>query len=315
MDVAGAVHLFGPPEAIAAQVRNRVRTELGLAVSVGVARTKHLAKIASQVAKPDGLVVVAPDRESEFLAPLPVGLIWGVGPATRARLAARGVHTIGQLAAVEKTRLQAVVGRAAGAKLSDLAANLDLRRVQPGRRATSVGAQSALGRRTATRDVAGVTVDFLADRIAVRLRKTGRAGRTVTVRVRFLQLRSVTRSVTMRHAVATTKSISETALGLVMAALADNPDESEITLIGLSVSHLVDEPPTQLVLPFRLPAGVNASASPPEDLRRSLDDSMDDVRRRFGRSAVGFAAVALSKVSRVPDDFRALAEKDDVDEE
>ena len=310
MDVAGSIHLFGSPGVIAEALRLRVRAELGLPVSVGVARTKHLAKIASQVAKPDGLVVVEPDREGDFLAPLPVGLIWGVGPATRARLAARGVQTIGQLAAIEKTSLQAVVGKAAGSKLSDLASNLDPRRVSPGRRAVSVGAQSAMGRRPATVDAAAVTVDFLADRVAARLRKSGRAGRTISVRVRFLELRSVSRAVTVRHAVATTKAISELALELVGAALGDNPDEREITLVGLSVSHLVDEPPIQLVLPFPPSPGRLRAPTAAEDHRRALDDSMDDLRRRFGRSAVGYAAVALSPVSGVPDEFRALAEHD-----
>lgn len=310
MDVTGSVHLFGSPEVIAESLRRRVRTELGLPVSVGVARTKHLAKVASQVAKPDGLVVVEPDRESQFLSPLPVGLIWGVGPATKARLAAQGVHTIGQLAAIEKKSLQAVVGKAAGAKLSDLASNLDPRRVQSGRRAVSVGAQSAMGRRPATVDAAAVTVDYLADRIATRLRKAGRAGRTISVRIRFLELRSVSRALTLRHAVATTKAISETALELIGVALAENPTEREITLVGLSVSRLVDEPPIQLVLPFAPSPGRLRAATAAEDLRRALDDSMDDLRRRFGRSAVGYAAVALGDVSRVPDEFRALAEHD-----
>ena len=310
MDVSGSVHLFGPPAAIAESLRARVRDELGLAVSVGVARTKHLAKIASQVAKPDGLVVVEPEREAQFLGPLPVGLIWGVGPATRTRLADRGIHTIGQLAAVERTTLQGVVGKAAGAKLSDLASNLDPRRVQTGRRATSVGAQSAMGRRPATVEAASITVDFLADRVAGRLRKAGRAGRTISVRVRFLELRSVSRAVTLRHAVATTKAISEIALELVGAALAENPQEPEITLVGLSVSKLVDEPPIQLVLPFAPATGRLRASTATEDLRRALDDSMDDLRRRFGRASVGYASVALSDVSRVPEEFRELAEHD-----
>jgi DNA polymerase IV len=310
MDVGGSVHLFGPAEAIAESLRGRVLTELGLPVSVGVARTKHLAKIASQVAKPDGLVVVPTDRESQFLSPLPVGLIWGVGAATRARLAARGIHTIGQLAAIEKKSLQAVLGKSAGSKLSDLASNLDPRPVRPGRRAVSVGAQSAMGRRPATVDAAAVTVDYLADRIAARLRKAGRAGRTISVRVRFVELRSVSRAVTLRHAVATTKAISETALELVGVALSENPDEREITLVGLSVSRLVDEPPIQLVLPFAPSPGRLRAITAGEDLRRALDDSMDDLRQRFGRSAVGYAAVALGDVSRVPDEFRALAEHD-----
>src|SRR5215472_396529 len=116
-DVAGCTQLFGPPAEIAKEVRRRVRAELGLTISVGVARTKHLAKIASQVAKPDGLVVVDPDTELNFLHDLPVGLMWGVGPVTRARLAEIGVHSIGQLAKLPGWSLERIVGRAVGEKL------------------------------------------------------------------------------------------------------------------------------------------------------------------------------------------------------
>src|ERR1700731_622887 len=142
-DVAGCTHLFGPPAAIARAIRHRVRAELGLPISVGVARTKHLAKIASQVAKPDGLVVVDPDGEHEFLEPLPVGLIWGVGPVTRARLAEIGVLTIGQLAKTPEWSLERLLGPAAGEKLAVLAWNHDPREIKTHRQAGSAGAQSA----------------------------------------------------------------------------------------------------------------------------------------------------------------------------
>src|SRR3989454_10029455 len=142
-DVAGCTHLFGPPAEIASAIRHRVRQELGLPVSVGVARTKHLAKIASQVAKPDGLLVVQPERELEFLHPLPVGLMWGVGPVTRARLARAGICTIGELTALPGGLLGRLLGQAAGDKLESLAVNADPRRILTARRAASVGAQSA----------------------------------------------------------------------------------------------------------------------------------------------------------------------------
>src|SRR5688500_8152500 len=163
-DVAGCTHLFGSPANIAQRIRQRVRTEIGLPISVGVARTKHLAKVASQVAKPDGLVVVEPEREAAFLAPLPVGLIWGVGPVTRARLEAVGVRTIGELAATSRPSLEALLGRAIGTKLSSLAVNVDLRRVTTTNRAASVGAQSALGRQHPTPVLIRVTLGYLADR-------------------------------------------------------------------------------------------------------------------------------------------------------
>ena len=148
-DVAGCTHLFGPPAEIARAIRQRVRAELGLPISVGVARTKHLAKIASQVAKPDGLVVVDPDTELEFLHHLPVELMWGVGPVTKARLAEIGVLTIGQLARTPGWSLERLLGPAAGQKLAALAWNRDPREIKTHRRAGSVGAQSAIGRKPA----------------------------------------------------------------------------------------------------------------------------------------------------------------------
>ena len=164
-DVAGCTHLFGSPAEIARTVRARVRAELGLPMSIGVARTKHLAKIASQVAKPDGLVVVDPDTELEFLHELPVALMWGVGPATEARLAKIGVTTIGQLAESSPQSVERLLGHAAGRKLTALAWNRDPRQIQTRRRAHSAGAQSALGRRPAIERVFKPTLHHLADRI------------------------------------------------------------------------------------------------------------------------------------------------------
>src|SRR6516165_9241079 len=145
-DVAGCTHLFGPPTEIARAIRRRVRAELGLPISVGVARTKHLAKIASQVAKPDGLVVVDPKTELDFLHDLPVELMWGVGPVAKARLVEAGVLTIGQLAQMPGRSLEHLLGPAAGEKLSALAWNRDPREIDTHRRSRSAGAQSALGR-------------------------------------------------------------------------------------------------------------------------------------------------------------------------
>ena len=194
LDVAGAIHLFGTPTEIAAAIRRRVRDEIGLPLSVGVARTKHLAKVASQVAKPDGLVAVAPGDEAAFLDPLPIGLIWGVGPTTERRLHEAGIFTVGQLAKAGSPNLGSLLGHAVGTKLAALSANIDERTVETPARSKSIGAQAALGRRDATRDLIRETLGYLADRVAGRLRKANLAGRTVTVRVRFPGLRSVTRS-------------------------------------------------------------------------------------------------------------------------
>ena len=150
LDVTGSTHLFGPPAEIAAGLRARVRREVGLPISIGAARTKHLAKVASQVAKPDGLVVVEPERERAFLDPLPVGLMWGVGPVAQRRLAERGVHTIGELAEMSPRALEGLLGHAVGLKLAALAVNEDPRRISD-RRAGQVGRRAVRDRRRTSR--------------------------------------------------------------------------------------------------------------------------------------------------------------------
>ncbi|MGI8684225.1 MAG: DNA polymerase IV [Acidimicrobiales bacterium] len=308
LDVAGARRLFGSPAVIAETLRRRVRTEIGLPVSVGVARTKHLAKIASQVAKPDGLVVVEPAREAQFLRPLAVRLMWGVGPVTQARLLSMGICTIGDIADTPSAVLRHLLGRAVGGKLGSLAANADPRRIETSRRVSSVGAQSALGRRPADADLLSSSLGFLADRVASRLRAAGRAGRTVTVRVRFPGMRSVTRSVTLPVAISATRTLTEVALELVGVALAENPEEHEITLVAVSVSNLVGEPALQLELDLgddRHRPGTTTNA-----LRWAVDRSVDTVRSRFGRQSVSYARTALESEGRVPDEFRELAEHD-----
>ncbi len=307
LDVSGSVHLFGPAEAIGEQIRERVRSEIGLPISVGAARTKHLAKIASQVAKPDGLVVVSPSGEREFLDPLPVGLVWGIGPVTRQRLAERGIHTIGQLAAAPDAALRSLLGQALGTKVGALAANNDRRRVQPNTRAGSVGAQSAFGRRDISPDLIRSVLGHLADRVAGRLRAKHRAGRTVTVRVRFASMRAVTRSHTGAHPVSTTLTLTEIAERLVLKALCDHPDQQQISLLAISVSNLVDQPVLQLELPL-LPDDAERPGSRVGAARWAVDHSVDAVRLRFGRAAVGYASVVLSRHRSVPDEFRELAE-------
>jgi DNA polymerase-4 len=309
LDVAGSRRLFGPPERIAADIRRRVAGEVGLPISIGAARTKHLAKIASQVAKPDGLVVVEPGREREFLDPLPVGLVWGVGPVTRARLAERGITTIGRLARASPDALARIVGGEAAARLRALANDEDPRLVRPGGRARSVGAQSALGRARVTDALLAEVLGHLADRVAGRLRAKGRAGRTVTVRVRFADMRAVTRSLTVAEPVASTLTLREIGEALVRQALADHPRERIVTLLAISVSQVAQEPEVQLELPV---AGDDAHrpGSPTGAARLAADRSMDAVRRRFGRTAVGYATVALSERGAVPDEFRELAERD-----
>ena len=308
-DVAGCTHLFGPPVDIARKIRARVRAELDLPISIGVARTKHLAKIASQVAKPDGLVLVEPASELTFLHDLPVELMWGVGPATKARLAEQGIHTIGQLANMPGWSLQRVVGRAIGEKLTALAWNRDPREIETRRRAHSAGAQSALGRKPAQEHVIRPTLRHLADRIATRLRAKSRPGRTVTVRVRFADLRAVTRSITLDAPIAATASLSEIAEELVRAALADHPQERIISLLGISVSHLERDWDVQLELPLGLEDEKRRPGTKRGMARWLADRAIDKIRGRFGWEAVEYGS-ALGLARSVPDEFRELAEKD-----
>jgi DNA polymerase-4 len=309
LDVSGSTHLFGPPAVIGDRLRRQVRHEVGLPISIGAARTKHLAKVASQVAKPDNLIVVEPDAERQFLDPLPVGLMWGVGPVAEQRLAERGIRTIGELARTPSRALEGLLGHAVGAKLAALALNEDPRRIVTSDRARSVGAQSALGRRSPTPELAREVLGHLADRVASRLRAKDRAGRTVTVRVRFAGMRSVTRSLTLPAPIATTLTLTEVAEQLAWQAIADQDDPSvEISLLAISVSNLAAQHVIQLELPV-----------PPDDPRRpgsakgaarwAMDKSMDAVRGKFGRDAVGYLP-ERTRSAGVPDEFRELAERE-----
>jgi DNA polymerase-4 len=307
-DVAGCTHLFGSPPEIAREVRRRVRAELGLPISMGVARTKHLAKIASQVAKPDGLMVVDPETELDFLHDLPVELMWGVGPVTRARLAKIGVHTIGELAKMPGWSLERIVGRAVGDKLTALAWNRDPREIKT-HRAQSAGAQSALGKKPAEEQVFRPTLRHLADRVATRLRAKSRPGRTVTVRVRFADMHSVTRSVTLDAPISATAILAEIAEELVRVALIDHPEEENISLLAISVSHLEQHWEMQLEFPLGLEDEKRRPGTKRGMARWTADRAIDLIRDRFGWDAVGYGSVMLGLSRSVPDEFRELAEK------
>src|SRR5499433_3738473 len=309
-DVAGCTHLFGSPPEIARAVRRRVRAELGLPISIGVARTKHLAKIASQVAKPDGLVVVDPEGELDFLHDLPVELMWGVGPVTRAQLAEIGVHTIGQLAKIPGYSLERLLGRAAGEKLTALAWNRDPREIRTHHRAQSAGAQSALGKKPAHEQVFRPALRHLADRVASRLRAKSRPGRTVTVRIRFADLHSITRSITLDAPISATATLAEIAEELVCSALADHPEEKIISLLAISVSHLEKQWKQQLELPLGLSDEKRRPGTKKGMARWTADRAVDMIRDRFGWDAVGYGSVVLEPSRSVPDEFRELAEKE-----
>jgi DNA polymerase-4 len=261
------------------------------------------------VAKPDGLLIVDPETELNFLHDLPVELMWGVGPATQARLAEQGIVTIGQLANMPGWSLRRVVGGAAGEKLAALAWNRDPREIKSHRRAQSAGAQSALGRKPADERIFRPALRHLADRIATRLRAKSRPGRTVTVRVRFADLRSVTRSITLDTPISATTSLAEIAEELVRAALADHPQERMISLLGISVSHLEKHWDVQLEFPLGLGDEKRRPGTQKGMARWMADRAVDKIRDRFGWDAVEYgSAMGLSR--SVPDEFRELAEKD-----
>ena len=306
-DVSGSIELFGAPIEIAKTVRRRVREELGLPISIGVACTKHLAKIASQVAKPDGLVVVDPNTELAFLHNLPVELMWGVGPATKARLAETGITTIGELARSSPQSVERLLGRATGRKLAALAWNCDPRAIQTHRRAHSAGAQSALGRKPATERVFRPVLQHLADRIARRLRAKSRPCRTVTVRVRFADLKSVTRALTLPAPISATTTLTEIAVDLVRGVLADHREERTISLLAISASNLGEDLTPQLELPLGLGDEGRLPGSRKGMARWRADTAIDAIRDRFGWEAVGYASSLLGGLRSVPDDFRRLA--------
>ena len=262
------------------------------------------------MAKPDGLVVVDPETELDFLHKLPVELMWGVGPVTRARLAEIGVHTIEQLAKIPGCSLERLLGRIAGEKLMALAWNRDPRDIKTHRRAQSAGAQSALGRKPAKEQVFRPTLRHLADRVATRLRAKSRPGRTVTVRVRFADMHSVTRSVTLGAPISATTTLAEIAEDLVRTALADHPDEKTISLLAISVSHLEKHAKVQLELPLGLEDEKRRPGTKRGMARGTADRAVDAIRDRFGWDAVGYGSVMLGLSRSVPDEFRELAEKD-----
>jgi len=271
LDVRGLDHISGTPVEIAARLRRRVREEVGLPITVGVARTKFLAKVASRVAKPDGLLVVQPDRELEFLHPLPVEALWGVGRVTAAKLHERGITTVGQVAMLAELELVSMLGRASGRHLHALAHNHDPRPVEVRRRRRSIGAQRALGRRRRSPEELATVLIALVDRTARRLRAAKRVCRTVVLRMRFEDFTRATRSYTLREATDQTHVILQAAAGLLRAA---RPmiERRGLTLLGIALANLADAGAVQLVLPF--------------DRARDLDAVVDRVRDRFGSGAI-----------------------------
>jgi DNA polymerase IV len=273
LDVGGLRRIAGPPSEIAAGLRRDVLEQVGLPITVGVARTKFLAKVASGVAKPDGLLVVPTDGELAFLHPLPVERLWGVGPVTATKLRDRGIRTVGAVARLGEAALVSMLGVASGRHLHALAHNHDPRPVQVGRRRSSIGAQRALGRFPRSPDALDAVLAGLVDRVTRRMRAADRIGRTVMLRLRFEDFTRVTRSHTLPRATAHTQTVLD-ALRLLLAAAMPLIEQHGVTLVGVAVGNLDGSEYEQLALPFDRQSGTD------------LDAALDAVRKRYGSASV-----------------------------
>ncbi len=280
LDVHGMELLAGSSTEIAVKLRQDVREIVGLPITVGVARTKHLAKVASGVAKPDGLLVVPPENEIGFLHPLRVEHLWGVGPVTARKLHHAGITRVGQLAVLDEGRLSEILGKAAARHLHALALNEDPRPIHVGRRRHSIGSQHATGlsRLPSSFSELDATLVGLVDRVARRVRAAGRVGRTVVLRMRFGDYTRATRSHTLPMATSDTQTILLALRGL-LAASVPMIQRDGLTMIGITVSNLENDDAFQLALPFE--------RRPP----RAIDAIVDKVRDRFGANALKRASL------------------------
>jgi DNA polymerase-4 len=307
LDVSGSLHLFGDPLAIANQIRTEVRQQTGLAVSVGGSTRKFLSKIASQVAKPDGVIIVEPGKELDFLHPLPVSYLWGVGPVTKRKLNELGIETIGDIAVTPYDSLVAMLGTGAARHLGALANNQDPRLVETTRKAKSVGAQSAMRSRIRTLEELKPMLLRLIDKVSARLRKKSRTARTITIRVRFGDLSSVTRSATMQTPTAATQAIMDVGIQLLAKVLDEYP-RHEISLLGVSTAGLGRGEPLQLAL------GVDdtTTGGTPKELEYgALDESVDELRRRYGRDVISHGSDLLSGRSSFGDGLSEVMTPDE----
>lgn len=273
LDVSGLARVAGRPRDIAQRLRAEVRRRVGLPITVGVARTKSLAKVASAEAKPDGLLVVEPGEEEAFLHPLPVERLWGVGPVTAEKLRGMGITTIGDLHRASRTALKHQVGVAVGNKLHALAGNRDPRRVVTRRRRGSIGSQRALGRRTRSPDELDAILVGLVDRVGRRMRAAGRTGRTVVLRLRFGDFTRATRSRTLPISTAHGETLLTVLRGLLAEAMPMIVDRG-ITLLGITVANLDGGSGRQLELPL----------FPGSD--GSVDEAMDQIWQKYGKESL-----------------------------
>jgi DNA polymerase IV len=297
LDVAGARRRLGPPTAIAALIRARIHERYGITASVGIASTKFVAKLASSHAKPDGVLLIPRAAAVDFLHALPVGALWGVGERTEAALARWGIDSVAELAASDVATVQRAVGKVAGAHLYDLAWGRDPRPVSPGRAEKSISAEETFIQDVADLDVVQTKALELADRCAARLRKGGLVGRTISVKVRTSDFRTLTRARTLSTPTDVGREIYLAARELLAAAdLGGLP----VRLVGVKVEGLGAAADTvrQPTLEEALAEPVTAATRPgltlmaPPAARREAELAMDVVRERFGKAAIQAGATS-----------------------
>ncbi len=287
LDVTGLLRLRGEARSIAIRLRERVLDEVGLAISVGGATTKFLAKVASAVCKPDGLLIVAPGTELDFLHPLPVRALWGVGPVTAGKLIEQGLHTVGDVARLDETQLVSALGAGAGHHLFALAHNRDARRVDTGRRRRSIGSQRSFPRGRLDRKECDAILMEVVDRVTSRLRSADRVSRTVVLRLRYGDFNQATRSRTLLQATSSTDTVLATARSL-LAEVWPEAERRGLTKVGIAVTGLHPNNAVQLAFDFD-------GRKPVE-----LDSALDSIRDRFGRASIGRTALVNRAVREVP---------------
>ena len=283
LDVSGSIRLFGDPPEIGALIKQRI-SEIGLACTVGVAPNKFLAKLASTRAKPDGFLVIRPEEVDDFLRPLPITALWGVGAQTGEALRRLGLRTVGDVAAISRRTLERAVGDALGSHLHELARGQDDREVVPHEAAKSVGHEATF---STDLDDSGVILRELlrlSDRTADRLRANGLSGRTVTIKVRFSNFKTITRSRTLPEEVASTSEIYEVAKDLYERL---DPDRPRIRLLGVSMTGLVAGPPNRQLDLLSNASGTRTGPQRWDEATKAIDS----IRTRFGTSAVAPATL------------------------
>lgn len=289
LDVTASAQLFGDGMTIARSIKREVREREGLTVSIGIAPNKFLAKLASDLGKPDGLVEVCPGEEAAFLRPLPVERLWGVGARTAARLRSSGITTIGDLADRAPARLESIVGPAAGARLHQLAHGRDDRPVRPDQERKQVSRETTFPSDLDDREEVEKTLLGLTEEVTATLRRRRIAGHTVTVKLRLAPFETRTRQRTTHASLTTTEAVYPIAVQLLRAA---DPGDRPIRLVGVGLSGLHDPGSAQLSLFDALAAG---------ERHRRIADTVDGIRQRFGKRALRRARLIGRPEDRSPD--------------